>query len=120
MIPIRNIYYMLCYAWENTLKQKDKTFLDKEAFDNIYNLLSTILIQEVTKLIKSGVIKGYVEYSESLPLIRGKINLNNTLKEQTLIRKQAVCDYDEFSENVVMNQIFKIYYGNSPHLSRIR
>lgn len=107
MIPIRNIYYMLCYAWENTLKQEDEALLDTEAFDNIYNLLSFILIQEVTKLIKSGFARGYVGYSESLPLVRGKINLNNTLKKQTLIRKQIVCDYDKFSDNITMNQIIK-------------
>lgn len=107
MIPIRNIYYMLCYAWENTLKQEDEALLDREAFNNIYNLLSFILIQEVTKLIKSGFARGYIDQKESLPVVRGKIDLNNTLKEQALIRKQVICDYDEFLDNIIMNQIIK-------------
>lgn len=107
MIPIRNIYYMLCYAWENTLKQEDEALLDREAFNNIYNLLSSILIQEVTKLIKSGFARGYIDQKESLPVVRGKIDLNNTLKEQALIRKQVICDYDEFLDNIIMNQIIK-------------
>lgn len=107
MIPIRNIYYMLCYAWENTLKQGEESLLDTEAFENIYNLLSFILIKEVTKLIKSGISRGYVYCTESLPIVRGRINLNNTLKEQSLIRKQIVCDFNEFSEDIMMNQIIK-------------
>ncbi len=107
MIPIKNIYYMLCYAWENTLRREDESYLDTEAFDNIYNLLSFILICEVSKIIKSGFIKGYIDRAESLSLIRGKIDLDNTLKKQTLIKKQIVCVYDDFSRNIMMNQIIK-------------
>ena len=107
MIPIKNIYYMLCYAWKNTLKQEGESLLDKEAFENIYNLLSAILIQEVSRLIKGGIGRGYVEYSEELSLVRGKINLDTTIKNQALTRKKIVCDYDEFSENIIINRILK-------------
>lgn len=98
---------MLCYAWDNTLKQEGESLLDTEAFENIYNFLSFILIKEVTKLMRSGILRGYVSCTQSLPLVRGKINLNSTLKEQSLIKKQIVCDFDEFSENIMMNQIIK-------------
>lgn len=107
MIPIKNIYYMLCYAWKNTLKQEGESLLDKEAFENIYNLLSAILIQEVSRLIKGGIGRGYVECSEELSLVRGKINLDTTIKNQALTRKKIVCDYDEFSENIIINRILK-------------
>lgn len=107
MIPVKNVYYMLCYAWENTLKSEDVAFLDTEAFENIYNLLSYILIREVSKLIKSGISRGYINCTESIPIVRGKINLDNTLKEQSLIRRQIVCDFDEFSENILLNRIIK-------------
>lgn len=112
MIPIKNIYYMLCYAWDNTLKQEGEELLDTEAFENIYNLLSDILIQEVNKLIKGGFVKGYVPYSEELPLVKGKINLSSTIKEQSLIRKRIVCDYDEFSEDIIINRILKSTMNN--------
>ena len=36
-IPIRNIYYMLCYAYD-ILKQGDNVNLSNEDFDNIYDL----------------------------------------------------------------------------------
>lgn len=98
---------MLCYAWENTLKPEDEALLDVEAFENIYNLLSFILIREVTKLIKRGILRGYVDCTTSLPIVRGKVNLDNTLKEQSLIRGQIVCDFDEFSENIIMNKIIR-------------
>lgn len=45
-IPIRNIYHMLCYAW-NVLDQSDNIFLDSEKFDNIYNLFARIYMGQV-------------------------------------------------------------------------
>ncbi|NLY66546.1 MAG: 5-methylcytosine-specific restriction endonuclease system specificity protein McrC [Tissierellia bacterium] len=107
MIPIKNIYYMLCYAWDNILNQGQETLLDVEALENIYNLLSSILIKEANKIIKSGIYKGYVECTESISVVRGRINLNDTLKEQSLIRNKIVCDFHEFSENIILNQILK-------------
>jgi len=98
---------MLCYAWENILKEEDEILLDAEAFENIYNFLSCILIKETVKIIRSGISKGYVECTESLPVVRGRINLNDTLKEQSLLRKRIVCDFDEFSENIMINRILK-------------
>lgn len=107
MIPVKNIYYMLAYAWENTLKQDGESPVDSEAFDNIYNLLTSILIQDVKRLIKSGFARGYIDFTEEMPIVRGKINLNNTIKGQTLTRKQLVCEYDDFSENILLNRIIK-------------
>lgn len=98
---------MLCYAWDNTLKQEGEALLGKEAFENIYNLLTAILIQEVKKLRKSGLARGYIEHSEEIPMIRGRIDLNSTIKEQSLTRKRVICEYDEFSENIMINRILK-------------
>lgn len=107
MIPVRNVYYMLSYAWENTLKQDNESLLDSERFDNIYNLLTSILIQGVKRLIKSGFSRGYIDYSEEISVVRGKINLDYSIKEQSLTRKKLVCDYDDFSENILLNRIIK-------------
>jgi len=98
---------MLSYAWENTLKQDGESSLNSETFKNIYNLLTSILVQAVKRLIKSGFAREYIDYSEEMPVVRGKINLDNSIKEQTLTRKQLICDYDDFSENILLNRIIK-------------
>lgn len=41
-IPIKNIYYMLCYAWNIIDEINDIEFGD-EKFENIYNLMAKIL-----------------------------------------------------------------------------
>lgn len=105
-IPIRNIYYLLCYAW-NTLKRDDTTLTGMEEFDNIFNLLAKLMINGVKNIIKRGFHREYLDYSEELTLVRGKIDLGNSLKQQSLMKKHLICSYDEFTDNVPFNQILK-------------
>lgn len=105
-IPIKNIYYMLCYSW-NVLEQSDNVLLGSEKFDNIYNLLSKIYINGVNSLIKRGFSRYYILENESSSIIKGKINVSESIKKQTIHRANMICQYDDFSQNIKLNQIVK-------------
>ncbi|OLN28970.1 5-methylcytosine-specific restriction endonuclease system specificity protein McrC [Desulfosporosinus metallidurans] len=105
-IPIKNIYYMLCYAW-NTLQQADDQITGIEEFDNIYNLLAKVMVSGINNLRKRGFHREYKEYCEELSLVRGKIDVGKTIKRQSLKRRKVICDFDEFTNNVPFNQILK-------------
>lgn len=105
-IPIRNIYYMLCYAW-NVLEQSDSIFLGSEKFDNIYNLFARIYINGTSSLIKRGLNRYYIQEKEAVSTIKGKINISDSIKEQTFRNGRMICQYDNFSEDIKLNQIVK-------------
>lgn len=105
-IPVKNLFFMLCYAW-NVLSIKDTVKLDEEKFDNIYNLLTRLLIFGVRKIVKRGFNKSYVEQEEALQTVRGKIDINDTIKRRLNCEMVCVCSYDEFSRNNPFNQIVK-------------
>ena len=106
MIRIQNIYHMLAYAYQ-ILQEKSYASCATEQFENTADLLSAILAKGITKLIKQGLGRTYVEMEEPLSCLRGKIDVTESIKQQTLIKQQLVCVYDEFSENSYMNQILK-------------
>jgi len=103
-IPIRNIYYMLCYAWGYLKEEFDSKF-GVEDFSDIHNLLAALYVNGTVNLIKRGLNKYYVERNDDLATIKGKIDLSETLKNQGLIKKKINCVYDEFSKDIVLNQI---------------
>jgi 5-methylcytosine-specific restriction enzyme subunit McrC len=105
-IPIKNIYYMLCYAW-NTLSQSDNVDVGSEKFDNIYNLLTRVLINGVRHLLKRGFHREYSGRCEELSLIRGKIDVSSSIKQQTINRQKLICEYDEFTADAQFNRIIK-------------
>ena len=106
MIPIRNIYYMLSYAFRILNEQGYKS-VETEQFDNVAELCAAILARGVSAQIKRGLGKEYMPRTEALSTLRGRIDISETLKTQALQRKQIVCSYDDYSVNSYMNQILK-------------
>ena len=106
MIRIQNIYHMLAYAFQ-ILREQGYASCATEEFENTADLLSAILVKGVSVQIKRGLGRTYNEETEPLSCIRGKIDVTASIKQQTIIRQQLVCTYDEFSIDSHMNRILK-------------
>lgn len=105
-IIIKNIYYMLSYAYQ-TLQQQDSIDVEGEEFENIYDMFAAILAKGIANQIKKGLNKEYIENTSELSTLKGKIDITNSIRQQTMRNKRLVCIYDEFSENSYMNRILK-------------
>ena len=97
---------MLSYAF-SVLNEKEYDKIEVESFENTAELLSEILILGVSRQIKQGLVKDYIEFSETTSSIRGRINITESINSQSFIKKQLNCTYDEFSINCYLNQILK-------------
>ena len=106
MIKIQNIYYMLTYAFQ-ILKEQGYASCAIEEFENTADLLSAILVKGVTIQIKRGLNRTYTERTEPLSCLRGKIDVTESIRQQTIIKQQLVCTYDEFFPDSYMNRIIK-------------
>ena len=103
-ILIKNVYYMLAYAFQE-LKQNNYEEIQGETFEDIYDLFAEILARGISYQLKQGLYREYVPKNESLQTIRSKINLNETIANRSRNNRQISCDFDELSENNIYNQI---------------
>lgn len=106
MIPVRNIYYMLAYAFQ-VLHEQGYKDVAAEDFRNTAELLAAILCKGVSVQIKRGLCRQYITKEEPLASPRGKLEIGESIKTQVLRKKQIVCAYDEFSVNAYTNRIIK-------------
>lgn len=106
MIPIKNIYYMLAYAW-HVLTQDSFKKMELEEFENIYDMLSSILILGINSQLKRGLNKEYELVTESIGGLKGRLEFSQTIKESLFSKLKLVCSFDEFSSNSQMNRILK-------------
>ncbi|SNT28671.1 5-methylcytosine-specific restriction enzyme subunit McrC [Ekhidna lutea] len=104
MIPIQNIYYLLCYAW-NKLDEKDHVKVDGDDLTNLVDLFAKILINGTRILLKRGLDSNYKTKVETINGVKGKIDFGTSLKRNQFAQLQATCEFDEFSSDVVTNQI---------------
>lgn len=105
-IFIKNIYYILSYAF-NSLNLCDEDEISTEAFENIHNLFSAILAKGIGYQLKRGLYREYQNCKENLAVVRGKIDISGTIHHRLSRKRMVSCEYDELSENNLLNQILK-------------
>lgn len=105
-IPIQNIYYLLCYAWDK-LDEKDVVNVEKIDSKDIMDLFAKVLINGCLHLFKRGIDRNYIPINQELRGIRGKPVFADYVKRNLKIKASMVCDFDEFHHNILHNQIIK-------------
>ena len=105
-ILIRNVYYMLAYAFQE-LHMNNYEDIAKEEFEHIQDLFAEILHKGVSMQLKQGLYREYIDKSDNLPLVKGKININGTIKAMMQRKLLICCEFDELSEDNVFNRILK-------------
>lgn len=111
MIPIRNLYYLLCYAWDNLEEAGTVDVQELDDFDRIEDLFGTVLARGVIRVARRGLDRSYIDFEEELAGVRGKIELGATLKRTSLVRQRLVCSFEDLSPDVVHNQIIASTLG---------
>lgn len=111
MIPIRNVYYLLLYAWDS-LEQADSRVIAAEPQTRVLNLLAAVLNHGVERLLRQGLHRAYCSHTETLAGVRGRVDMSATVKADLLRRARTVCEFDELSHNVLHNRILKATLRN--------
>ena len=86
MIPIQNVYYMLSYAFQ-VLNEQGYKNIATEQFHNIAELMAAILERGIAIQLKRGLGKEYIPQTEALSSLRGKIDIAESIKTQSMLRK---------------------------------
>ncbi len=103
-IPIENIYFLLCYAW-NKLDEKERVNVSIDDKTELLDLFAKVLINATKMLLKRGIDKNYIEHTEDLAGVKGKVQISQTLKSNLLFKQRTICNFDDFSANIISNQI---------------
>ncbi|MBQ7543687.1 MAG: 5-methylcytosine-specific restriction endonuclease system specificity protein McrC [Synergistaceae bacterium] len=106
MVKVQNIYYMLAYAF-SVLNEQGFKNLGAEEFGNTAELFAAILARGISSQIKRGLGREYLPDTEALSTLRGKIDVSASVKTRSVLRRQMVCTYDDFSVNSCMNRVIK-------------
>ncbi len=105
-ILIRNIYYMLAYAFSD-LRKQDYQLVGGEDFEHISDLMAEILTNSTSFLLKRGLYREYITSHQSLHTLRGKLDVVRSARNLAVGKQLLECEVDDLSENNIFNQIIK-------------
>jgi 5-methylcytosine-specific restriction enzyme subunit McrC len=119
MIPIQNIYFLLCYAWD-TLPEGQVVKVSEDECDTPVELFARVLEGGVTHLLKRGLDRGYITEEIDTSSLRGKLDVSTTVKRNLLHQAKAHCIVDSLSYDVAHNQIIKATLGRLVQLGSLK
>ena len=109
-ILIRNIYYMLSYAFQE-LRKNNYDEISKEDFEYIQDLFAEILYKGISYQLKQGLYREYIERKDTLSVLKGKLDIQGTIRNRIHRKNTLSCEYDELSEDNTFNRILKTTAG---------
>lgn len=107
MIPIKNLYYLLCYAWDRFGEGEASSIDFNDEFENALDLLAFILNRETGRVIRKGLEKGYIEREETLRCVHGRIDMDHTLRHGLIRKGHVRCRFDDLTYDILQNRIIK-------------
>lgn len=105
-LPIENLYYLLCYAW-NHLETRELLRSAALKAERPEDLLARLLSEGTSHVLRAGLDRGYVERSGDLSAPRGKMDVATTGKRALLAVPAVHCRFDELSHDVPHNRVIK-------------
>lgn len=105
-VPIENFFYLLVYA----LKQPEARSLlgvDSVAGETPAELFGRLLVVGLRRLAKRGFPRGYRQRRQALASLQGRVLLEESIQQATMVQRRAVCEIDELTRDIAVNQVLK-------------
>lgn len=74
---------------------------------NLYELFINMYLQEVRQLVKHGIKSSYVEQKDNLHYYKGKLLVNEHVRENLIHKERFYVSYDAFHPNRAENRLVK-------------
>lgn len=113
-IPIKNLYYLLSYAWEE-FDGDQWVNVGKEEAPQVINLLAKQFIKGLKLLKNEGLKKGLSQQAHTISAVKGKIDWANTIGRQLILQGKTHCHHLHTTYNHPLNQSIKAYYLTLVH-----
>jgi 5-methylcytosine-specific restriction enzyme subunit McrC len=105
-IPIANLYYLLCYAWDR-LDQGNLVDVSSLPSTELADLFALVLCDGIHHLARRGLEQSYDVREEELGGIRGRIDISQSLRRSLFFQGRAHCRFDELTVDTSANRILK-------------
>jgi len=105
-IPVKNIYYLLAYAW-NRLPESEIVDVSDVDSHELADLFAAVLINGIHHLLRRGLDQSYITEEAEIAGIRGRINIGVTARRMLAPHGRAFCEFDELRVDTLPNQILR-------------
>jgi 5-methylcytosine-specific restriction enzyme subunit McrC len=104
-VPLTNLFFMLSYAYDLPLFREEETLL--AAGEDLFEFLVALFVQQVDRLARQGIYRGYVDIEENVPQLRGRLLVGEQVRRNATRPGRLAQRVNEFTADVLENRILK-------------
>lgn len=102
-MPLENLFYMLTYAYDLPEFRHEETRLSES--EDLFEFVADIFLKQVGRLVRTGLFKSYIDYSENQNFLRGRLEMNQHLQKNITHKTRFLQQINEYTADVLENQI---------------
>ena len=102
----RQLIRMLAVAHDVPIADDAPADIDTQS-ETILEILITRFCQLLGEAVRRGMPRFYVPHAEDLGAMRGRLDIRRQFSNLSATPQKLACRYDEFSEDIPLNQIMK-------------
>ena len=102
----RNLLYMLSVAGQVPVRERDVARLTSRKA-SLSETLAAIFADRLRRELLRGPERAYIHREENLRKFKGKLLIAQQVRHNAVHRERFFCRFDEFSEDTLMNRIFR-------------
>ena len=102
-IPIDRLVFMMGYAQKPKFWREHSVLLDPER--DLADALAESFRRLATKALEQGLLHGYLEVDDTLPVVRGRIRIGDQLARRPGLGIPLEIRYDEFTADIAENRL---------------
>ena len=104
-VSVDNLFYMISVAFRlDPFRREMASF---ERLDDLLAAIARVFAGLVEDRIAEGLYRSYVELSDNLRYVRGRIDFTQDLRSNLLLRHRVHCTYTDFTWDIEENQILR-------------
>lgn len=102
----KNLSSMIATALDMDLHAAGLGQMDKTD-DSVLEILIRLFCRRMWSMVHRGLVRRYLGRSENLSVLRGRLSVARQIRMNLSRPDRLACDFDEFSENNLINQVLK-------------
>lgn len=109
-VPVSNVLYMLCVVGGLPTEQRPEV-QPFDSLDALFEYVADYFAGLVAARIDAGLHRAYVETAENLTVVRGRIDFQEDIRRNHVLRHKVFCKYAELTWDIPDNQVIRQVCG---------
>jgi 5-methylcytosine-specific restriction enzyme subunit McrC len=104
-VPVARLYFLMGYALNRDFWLDDGIALSADNDSDLVNTIAVSFIRHAARATRQGLLQGYERYEESLPLVRGRLDIPAQIGRCGGLVFPAQVVFDEFTVDIAENRL---------------